>query len=69
MIPAVSNGIPIEYVATIYGKFPNVVFAKASSGIKTAADLKGKKIGVPGKLRLGLDHAPGPARVGQADDR
>ena len=53
VIPAVSNGIPIEYVATIYGKFPNVVFAKASSGIKTAADLKGKKIGVPGKYGSG----------------
>ena len=33
VIPAVSNGIPIKYVATIYGKFPSVVFAKASSGI------------------------------------
>ena len=49
VIPAVSQGIPIRYVATIYGKFPNVVFAKASSGIKTAADLKGKKIGTPGR--------------------
>jgi NitT/TauT family transport system substrate-binding protein len=53
VIPAASNGIPIEYVATIYGKFPNVVFAKASSGIKTAADLKGKKIGTPGRYGSG----------------
>jgi NitT/TauT family transport system substrate-binding protein len=53
VIPAVSNGIPIEYVATIYGKFPNIVFAKASSGIKTAADLKGKKIGIPGRYGSG----------------
>jgi len=49
MIPAVSQGIPVRYVATIYAKFPNVVFAKASSGITTAADLKGRKIGTPGK--------------------
>ena len=49
VIPAVSQGIPIRYVATIYGTFPSIVFAKASSGIKTAADLKGKKIGIPGK--------------------
>jgi len=49
VIPAVSQGIPIKYVATIYGTFPNVVFAKTSSGITTAADLKGKKIGTPGK--------------------
>ena len=49
LIPAVSQGIPVRYVATIYAKFPNVVFAKASSGIATAADLKGMKIGTPGK--------------------
>ena len=49
LIPAVSQGIPVRYLATIYAKFPNVVFAKASSGIKTAADLKGRKIGTPGK--------------------
>jgi NitT/TauT family transport system substrate-binding protein len=49
LIPAVSQGIPVKYVATVYAKFPNVVFAKASSGIKTAADLKGRKIGTPGK--------------------
>ncbi len=53
VIPAVSNGIPVEYIATIYGKFPNLVFAKASSGIKTAADLKGKKIGTPGRYGSG----------------
>ena len=49
LIPAVSQGIPVKYVATIYAKFPNVVFANATSGIKTAADLKGRKIGTPGK--------------------
>ena len=49
VIPAVSQGIPVVYTATIYGQFPSVVIAKADSGIKTAADLKGKKIGIPGK--------------------
>ena len=49
VIPAVSQAIPIKYVATIYGTFPNIVFAKASSGITTAADLKGKRIGTPCK--------------------
>ncbi len=53
VIPAASNGIPVQYIATIYGKFPNIVFAKASSGIKTAADLKGKKIGTPGRYGSG----------------
>jgi NitT/TauT family transport system substrate-binding protein len=50
VIPAVSNGIPITYVATIYGRFPSIVFAKASSGIATAKDLKGKKLGIPGRF-------------------
>ena len=49
VIPAVSQGIPVVYTATIYGQFPSVVIAKADSGIKSAADLKGKKIGIPGK--------------------
>lgn len=49
VITAASQAIPIRYVATIYGTYPSIVFAKASSGIKTAADLKGRKIGIPGK--------------------
>jgi NitT/TauT family transport system substrate-binding protein len=49
VIPAVGEGIPIKYIATIYGTYPSIVFAKASSGIKSAADLKGSKLGIPGK--------------------
>jgi putative riboflavin transport system substrate-binding protein len=49
VIPAVSQGIPIKYVATIYGKFPSIVFSKTATGIATAADLKGKTLGIPGK--------------------
>jgi NitT/TauT family transport system substrate-binding protein len=49
VIPAVSQGIPVVYTATIYGAFPSIVIAKAGSGIATAADLRGKKIGIPGK--------------------
>jgi NitT/TauT family transport system substrate-binding protein len=53
VMPAVSQGIPIRYIATIYGQFPNILFAKASSGITSAADLKGKKIGTPGRYGSG----------------
>jgi NitT/TauT family transport system substrate-binding protein len=49
VIPAVSQGIPIKYVATIYGQFPSIVFSKSSAGIDTAAKLKGQKLGIPGK--------------------
>ena len=49
VIPAVSQGIPIRYVAAIYGRFPSIVFAKASSGIDAPADLAGKRLGIPGR--------------------
>jgi NitT/TauT family transport system substrate-binding protein len=49
VIPAVSNHIPVKYIATIYGRFPSVVFAKTSSGSATAKDLKGRKLGIPGR--------------------
>ena len=49
VIPAVSQSIPIKYVATIYGTYPSIVFAKEASGITSAAELEGKKIGIPGK--------------------
>jgi NitT/TauT family transport system substrate-binding protein len=49
VIPAVSQGISIKYLATIYAQDPNVVVTKASTGIRTAADLKGRKVGIPGK--------------------
>ena len=53
VIPAVSRGIPVRYLATIYGKFPSIVFAKASSGIDSPADLAGKKLGTPGRFGAG----------------
>jgi NitT/TauT family transport system substrate-binding protein len=49
VIPAVSQGIPVRYLATIYGQFPSIVFSKAESGIQTPAALKGTRIGIPGK--------------------
>jgi NitT/TauT family transport system substrate-binding protein len=49
VIPAVSQGVPIRYVATVYAAFPSIVFAKAGSGITDADKLVGKKLGIPGK--------------------
>ncbi len=49
VIPAVSQGIPIRYVATAYRAFPSIVFARRSSGIAAAADLKAKRLGIPGR--------------------
>jgi NitT/TauT family transport system substrate-binding protein len=53
VVPARSQGIPVRYAATIYAKFPSVVFAKASSGIRTPADLAGRTLGTPGKYGSG----------------
>ena len=49
VIPAVSQGIPVVYTSTTYGDFPSVVVATTASGITKAADLKGKRIGIPGR--------------------
>jgi NitT/TauT family transport system substrate-binding protein len=43
-----SQGLPVRYVMRWYRHFPAVLFAKAGKGIKTPADLLGKKVGVPG---------------------
>jgi NitT/TauT family transport system substrate-binding protein len=49
VIPAVSQGIPIRYVATVYATFPSIVFARAQSGIAAPGDLAGKRLGIPGR--------------------
>jgi NitT/TauT family transport system substrate-binding protein len=50
LIPAVSQGIPVVYGATIYSRFPNVVFAPTDAGIEGAEDLAGRSIGIPGRF-------------------
>lgn len=53
MIPAVSQGIPVRYLATIYGVLPNVVIARTDAGILSPADLAGKRVGTPGQYGSG----------------
>ncbi len=53
-----AQGLPIVYVGAWYQQYPVAVASKAAEGIKTPADLKGKKIGLPGLFGanyIGLD--------------
>src|SRR5436309_3998138 len=43
----IAKGAPMKIVATIYQSNPNAVMSLKKAGIKSVADLKGKKVGVP----------------------
>lgn len=43
-----AQGLPVVYVTAWYQQFPIAIIAKKSAGINTPADLKGKKVGLPG---------------------
>ncbi len=45
-----AQGLPVTYVAAWYQQYPVSVVAKSQLGIVIPQDLKGKKIGLPGKF-------------------
>ena len=50
IIAAVSQGIPVRYAASVYARFPSVVYTPAASGITQPADLEGRSLGIPGRF-------------------
>ncbi|MGO8950656.1 MAG: ABC transporter substrate-binding protein [Ktedonobacterales bacterium] len=48
VLQAYSTGIPLTYVAQVYTQYPVALIVPAGSPIRSAADLRGHTIGIPG---------------------
>jgi NitT/TauT family transport system substrate-binding protein len=65
-----AQGLPVVYIAAWYQKYPVAVVSKADQGLLKPADLKGKKIGLPGLYGanyIGLDALLFSAGLGEKD--
>jgi NitT/TauT family transport system substrate-binding protein len=48
MLQAQGQGVPVVYLAQIFTQYPVALIVPADSPIKTAADLRGHSVGIPG---------------------
>lgn len=65
-----AKGLPVVYTAAWYQQYPVGIAAKQEAGIKTPADLKGKKIAVPvlaGASYIGLRALLGAGGLQESD--
>jgi NitT/TauT family transport system substrate-binding protein len=49
-IIAGSQGVPVTSIATMYQRLPVAVFSLQRTGIRTLGDLRGKRLGIPGRF-------------------
>jgi NitT/TauT family transport system substrate-binding protein len=49
-IIATSQGVPVTSIATMYQRLPVAVFSLQKAGIRTLSDLRGKRLGIPGRF-------------------
>ncbi len=54
-IAAVSQGVPVTSIATMYQRLPVAIFSLQRAKIRTLLDLRGKRLGIPG--RFGASYA------------
>ncbi|NWF80296.1 MAG: ABC transporter substrate-binding protein [Chloroflexi bacterium] len=63
------QGLPVRTVMTLYQEFPVVFFARSSTGLKSAADLVGKTVGIPGNFGESLYGLLAVRYANQFDER
>jgi NitT/TauT family transport system substrate-binding protein len=49
-IIAAAQGVPVTSIATMYQRLPVAVFSLQKAGIRTLSDLRGKRLGIPGRF-------------------
>jgi NitT/TauT family transport system substrate-binding protein len=49
-ITAVSQGVPVTSIATMYQRLPVAIFSLQKTKVRTLLDLRGKRLGIPGRF-------------------